>query len=67
MTVVLSKNEAKILKYLSERKGHVQVQTIADYFLVSTTTVRSSLKWLVESGLVTEMYVGRKKFFRAAK
>lgn len=62
---ILSKMEQKIWGYLKDRKTPVGQQEIADYFLVTKTSVSKALRDMELAGIVIVTWVGRRKKYRA--
>jgi predicted transcriptional regulator len=62
-TSMPSKNDQRILRYLGGRKKGKSVQELAGYLLLCETTVRSSIKRLLEKDLVGKYSEGRTTFY----
>jgi len=62
---ILSKMEQKVWNYLKDRKTPVGQQEIADYFLVTKTSVAKALRDMEEAGIVVSSWSERKKQYRA--
>lgn len=65
MRKILSKMEQKVWNYLKDRRAPVGQQEIANYFLVTKTSVAKALRDMEEAGIVVSSWSKRKKQYRA--
>lgn len=54
---------AKAARFVRERKSGVDIQTLAERFLISRTYASMILRQLVEEGAVRMTYFNRKQYF----